>query len=712
MATAGGRRQIAFTGPGGGVGDGGLGSGETLSESEIIETDGIVGNYLVDSGGFMSQDSRSIPKNLSGSVAYSNYSEVSNSSDSISGISAYTRVGRVTRCYSPNDDGFGSDFDTSADCGIVFVSAPNVIGVQTSSLPGERRVGYGQTTVGVIYEFNRDGYEGYVQIYDSDCNLIENPYRGFNEVGIITGRSETPFEGPLKTNSDGTVIATVTSKRSSTGAISGKKVIVYQRGRGVSGNASYKRVGNLDGSDENGYADSLAISGDGKIVFINSVNEETGNCGGTLTGVIYVYERNKTNYSLLGVIDPGEVIKSGGTYSSSTNFGLKLVTNMDGSILAASDTERMFIFNRNKEYFDNYYSEGCNFTRERDKHIPYIVTQVIPGAFPLEMSADGRSIVVSTGSNGGSCFTNGLGNQYTLSTPDPASSKYTYGSASADGKTIVFSGATGSVVYKIEGNTWYHVDTISGTLGKVKMSADGKHIMDSDGYIWHQARDTYVYADEAGNIGVAVPKPTALLDVGGNERVRGNLTVNGDLTVDGTFTSPAGGFSGTFNGTVNGNASSATTAATATVAQGLTGTPDITVDEIFCRRIETTGSVIVGNDLSVTGTKSFDIPHPSKDGWRLKYVCLEGPTADVYVRGKLEDSNVIELPDYWIDLVDQETIMVNLTPYGVYQELFVEKIEWGRKVIIKNNSGGPIKCSYVIYAERKDVDRNQTEYQP
>ena len=134
-------------------------------------------------------------------------------------------------------------------------------------------------------------------------------------------------------------------------------------------------------------------------------------------------------------------------------------------------------------------------------------------------------------------------------------------------------------------------------------------------------------------------------------------------------------------------------------ATGLSGTPSINV------------GAINATSLSVSGSKSFDIPHPTKDGWRLKYICLEGPSADVYIRGKLEDSNVIELPDYWSELVDQETIMVNLTPFGLYQELFVEKIEWGSRIIVKNNLGGPINCSYVVYAERKDVDRNQTEYQ-
>ena len=53
---------------------------------------------------------------------------------------------------------------------------------------------------------------------------------------------------------------------------------------------------------------------------------------------------------------------------------------------------------------------------------------------------------------------------------------------------------------------------------------------------------------------------------------------------------------------------------------------------------------------------------------------------------------------------------MNLTPIGIYQELFVEKIEWGRNIIIRNNLGGPINCHYIIYGERMDVEKNIPEY--
>ena len=65
-----------------------------------------------------------------------------------------------------------------------------------------------------------------------------------------------------------------------------------------------------------------------------------------------------------------------------------------------------------------------------------------------------------------------------------------------------------------------------------------------------------------------------------------------------------------------------------------------------------------------SGAKPFDMPHPSKDGYRLRYVCVEGPENGVYFRGKLDGTNTIEIPEYWKELVNHDTITVQLTPYG------------------------------------------------
>jgi hypothetical protein len=108
--------------------------------------------------------------------------------------------------------------------------------------------------------------------------------------------------------------------------------------------------------------------------------------------------------------------------------------------------------------------------------------------------------------------------------------------------------------------------------------------------------------------------------------------------------------------------------------------------------------------------KQFDIVHPNKKGMRLRHACIEGPEVGVYYRGKLKDVNIIELPDYWRNLVDAESITVNLTPHGCYQELFVKAIEWGTRIVIQNNSGNSIDCSYVVYGKRKDVPDLEVEY--
>lgn len=105
----------------------------------------------------------------------------------------------------------------------------------------------------------------------------------------------------------------------------------------------------------------------------------------------------------------------------------------------------------------------------------------------------------------------------------------------------------------------------------------------------------------------------------GNATFVGDLDITGDITnvtdvqINGTAT---GDFSGTFQGTINQQS-----------------------------------------------WKSFDIKHPNKEGWRLRHVCVEGPEAAVYIRGKLDGESIIKLPDYWKGLVDYDSITVNLTAY-------------------------------------------------
>jgi hypothetical protein len=128
-----------------------------------------------------------------------------------------------------------------------------------------------------------------------------------------------------------------------------------------------------------------------------------------------------------------------------------------------------------------------------------------------------------------------------------------------------------------------------------------------------------------------------------------------------------------------------------------------------------TDTVIPGitHRLEVNGSfaatsKSFLIDHPTKSGQKLQYGSLEGPELGVYVRGKLVDVDVIELPDYWTGLVHADSITVNLTAAAAGQQLYVERVE-NNCVYIVNETGKPINCFYTVYGERKDVDKLAVE---
>lgn len=128
----------------------------------------------------------------------------------------------------------------------------------------------------------------------------------------------------------------------------------------------------------------------------------------------------------------------------------------------------------------------------------------------------------------------------------------------------------------------------------------------------------------------------------------------------------------------------------------------------------TNGETFSDQDLTVSGalsatTKSFVIDHPSKPGHKLRHGSLEGPENGVYVRGKCDGQTSFKLPDYWADLVDQESITVQLTSIGGKQDLWVEDIQ-GQTVTIGSSNPAP-KYFYIAHAERVDVEKFEVEYE-
>ena len=126
-------------------------------------------------------------------------------------------------------------------------------------------------------------------------------------------------------------------------------------------------------------------------------------------------------------------------------------------------------------------------------------------------------------------------------------------------------------------------------------------------------------------------------------------------------------------------------------------------------RINGTTYADVQGTINVQGWKGFDIVHPSKKGHRLRHICLEGPEGGVYIRGKVKNDKVILLPDYWKNLVDINSITVQLQPIGAHQDIIVKRWD-AEKIELQSKPGIPIHCFYHIFAERIDGEQLVVEY--
>ena len=125
------------------------------------------------------------------------------------------------------------------------------------------------------------------------------------------------------------------------------------------------------------------------------------------------------------------------------------------------------------------------------------------------------------------------------------------------------------------------------------------------------------------------------------------------------------------------------------------------------------GTTSVSYALQVNGSivgsyKSFLIDHPTKEGKQLMHSCIEGPEHAVYFRGK-SNLNVIKMPDYWEGLVDLDTMTVELTAIGANQNIYVDSIAENGEVTVGSNTDEPLNYFYVVYGERKDIDKLETE---
>jgi hypothetical protein len=143
---------------------------------------------------------------------------------------------------------------------------------------------------------------------------------------------------------------------------------------------------------------------------------------------------------------------------------------------------------------------------------------------------------------------------------------------------------------------------------------------------------------------------------------------------------------------VNGTFSSAVSATSVSAATGN-----------FSSQVTAT----LGTFTSVSAPfKLFDIEHPSKENKRLIHACLEGPELGVYFRGKT-NKNEIEFPDYWRDLVDENSITVHLTRCSLNQPSLMCSGVMDNKALVHGANG--YDYFFIVYGERKDLPKLQIE---
>ncbi|MBI1925106.1 hypothetical protein HYR99_12765 [Candidatus Poribacteria bacterium] len=177
-------------------------------------------------------------------------------------------------------------------------------------------------------------------------------------------------------------------------------------------------------------------------------------------------------------------------------------------------------------------------------------------------------------------------------------------------------------------------------------------LMDGSNYRW--------IVDANGNVGIGTTNPAAKLQVSG-----------GDALFDGTVS-------------INGTA-------------------------IIYGTVHMRSDVGIAGDLLVTGSKSFVQDHPTDPTKEIVYVSLEGGEAGTYSRGtgKLVNGKaVIELPEHFNLVTNEDGLTVQLTPRGEWLQLYVVQLNT-RQIVVEEAQGKSGQFDYLIQGVRKGYENHQ-----
>jgi len=455
------------------------------------------------------------------SVTYSSRSESSNYSDSIAGITTYTKVGILTASNAAANDQFGYDVECSADGNIVAVGAylKDSPGGDAGAIYVFDRTGSSFKEIGYFPGFTQAGEEfGQNVLVTKDGTRIfgtdDYSIRHFRVVGVgtektvelketiarpyISSGSANNFAISISCSADGHRLFVGDSfgedpvnNNVDTGA-----VYIYE----VTDQGNYKYFDTIthpEASTEAGqyFGKSLKCSADGETLIVSAEGTFTG-----LGNATYVYERRNNEFANVGIITA-----IGNTYSS--DYGTDTDISADGNIILVSDQQdgtygSVFVYRRVSTATTSYLHQLAEITGTA-------TTRQYFGS-AVACNADGSIIAI--------------GHRY----DDPLSGGGIEGSVELYrriGDNVKFIGKIHSPFLASGEFFGLHGLTLSDDGKKLYVGASGGRLTDEGGtsigpasgvvYVYDAEVESFVYSSPNGDIGIGVSNPSYKLHVDG-----------------------------------------------------------------------------------------------------------------------------------------------------------------------------------------------------
>lgn len=120
-------------------------------------------------------------------------------------------------------------------------------------------------------------------------------------------------------------------------------------------------------------------------------------------------------------------------------------------------------------------------------------------------------------------------------------------------------------------------------------------------------------------------------------------------------------------------------------------------------------SIYTDGSIRATGKKEFAADHPSDSTKSIVYVSLEGPEAGTYIRGTAQLVNgeaVINLPEHFSLVTNDEGLTVQLTPLGEWLQLFVVE-KSAKRIVVREANGKSGQFDYLVMGIRKGYENHE-----